>query len=162
MTKHRIADKVFGAVASLVIGRPWLVIGVYGFLTIVSCLVSSWRLALRTDQNDLMSSDLPFNERYQKFLADFGDLEFLYVVIRVNGDPDRAMLVADAVAGEMSRLEEHIESVFHRIPLDAFEKTFLRVRVENHHLRDSQSSTATGSVGFSYLRTEPRSAFNAF
>ncbi len=125
MTKHRIADKVFGAVASLVIGRPWLVIGVYGFLTIVSCLVSSWRLALRTDQNDLMSSDLPFNERYQRFLADFGDLEFLYVVIRVNGDPDRAMLVADAVAGEMSRLEEHIESVFHRIPLDAFEKTFL-------------------------------------
>jgi hopanoid biosynthesis associated RND transporter like protein HpnN len=120
MTKHRIAHRVFGAAASAILRWPWLVIATYALLTLGSCLLSSARLEMRTDENELISSDLPYNQRYHKFLNDFGDLEFLYAVIIVHDDPERAMRVADAVAEEVSKLKEHVENVFHRISPDAF------------------------------------------
>jgi len=120
MSTHKISDRVFGAIAALVIRWPWGVVYVYLVLTVAASVLSWLKLESRTDQNDLMSSDLPYNVRYQEFLTRFGDLEYLYAVIVVNGQPEQAMQAADALAAEVSKLTEHVENVFHKVSEDAY------------------------------------------
>lgn len=112
----RISRRVFGAIATAVIRRPWWFVGAYAVLAAASVVYTAARLEMKTDQNDLVSADLPYNQRYLKFLDEFGDLEFLYVVVVVDGDRDRAVRVVEDVASELGQLTEHVERVFHRVP----------------------------------------------
>ncbi len=120
MAHRKISPRVFGALASLIIRHPRWIVGVFLALAVVSSVYAAFRLEMKTDQNDLVSADLAYNRRFLNYLAEFGDLEFLFVVIQVEKDPERAMKVADAVAEELSKLGEHVESYLHRVPVESF------------------------------------------
>lgn len=120
MIRHMLSTRLLGATASMVVRRPFWVIGAYLIGSAAALLLTVTRLELKTDQNDLVSSDLPYNKRYLEFLDDFGDLEFLYVVIQVDGKPELAMKVADAVAEEVSKLEDYVQDVHHRVHPKSF------------------------------------------
>ncbi|MBN1441758.1 MAG: MMPL family transporter [Planctomycetes bacterium] len=118
-----------------VVRFPRSVVLVFAVLSIASIWVTVDRLEFKTDQNDLVSADLEYNRRYLRFLEEFGDLEFIYVVIEVEGDPDRARAVADAVAGELEKLtrpgpqgrEPFVEWYFHRIPPEELKRGLLQL-----------------------------------
>ena len=106
------------SLAALVVLHPRLTIGVYLALAAAS-VPAAMKIDFRTDQNDLVAADLEYNRRYLDFLEEFGDLEFLYVVIEV-GDDERAALAAARDAKErIERLEEHVDWALHRVPAEA-------------------------------------------
>jgi len=109
-------------VAERVVRRPGWVIAVFGVLAAAAIVLAALRLELKFGQNDMVSNDQPYNQRYLRFLEEFGDLEFLYVVVDVpeGTDPHRVAACTDAIAEELGQLSEYLERVVHRVPTDAF------------------------------------------
>ena len=81
----------------LVVGHPvWVVIlGV--LLAVAGGLLAVTRLHLDADTNHLIAEDRPFMEPFLGWLDEFGDLEYLYVVV----DPQADDAAADAVIREL-------------------------------------------------------------
>ncbi len=64
----------------------------------IACALWSWQsLRLDADTNSLIGDNQPFMQQYRKFNREFGDLEFLMVVIDPKGDE----LAADSVVKEL-------------------------------------------------------------
>lgn len=120
MSEHKLSGWILRGNAALVTRWPGRVVAAFAILLAASLFVTATRLEFKMDQNDLVSADLPYNRRYLDFIKDFGDLEFLYVVIAVDGKPERAIEVAEAVSAEMSGLREHVKDVLHRIHPKSF------------------------------------------
>ena len=104
--------------AALVVLRPRLTIGVYLALAAAAVPVAM-KIDFRTDQNDLVAADLEYNRRYLDFLEEFGDLEFLYVVIEVGDDERAALAAARDTRERVESLEEHVDWALHRVPAEA-------------------------------------------
>jgi hypothetical protein len=117
-------------VGRIVTRRPWWVVGAYVLLAAASVLVSVLHLKLNTRQNDLISADLPYNQRFLAFREEFGNLEFLYVVIEADGRRELAMEVADAVAAELESVGDAIEEVHHHVRLESFADQMLLLEPE--------------------------------
>ena len=111
--------KLLEFLGSCVIRSPRLTIAVYVVLLIASGVGTVCLLHLNANQDDLISPDLEYNRLYREFLERFGDIEFVYVVVQVEDDPERAESIIGALASEMEDLkrEGHIESFLHRVPL---------------------------------------------
>ena len=106
------------SLAALVVLHPRLTIGVY--LTLAAAAVPvAMKIDFRTDQNDLVAADLEYNRRYLDFLEEFGDLEFLYVVIEVGDDERAALAAARDTRERVESLEEHVDWALHRVPAEA-------------------------------------------
>lgn len=82
--------RVFDIVSELATRRPWSVVIVAALLAVGGGLLAWNRLRLDANTDNLIGRDRPFMQRYERFLDEFGDLEFIYVVIDTAGDPQRA------------------------------------------------------------------------
>lgn len=102
-----------------------MIVALFGVLSLASIVLSLAFLEVRTDQNELVSTDQEYHRRYLNFLDEFGDQEFLYVVIDVDDNPERAAAIADDVASEIEALREHVKEVHHRVSPEAFGDQFL-------------------------------------
>lgn len=74
---------------------------------------AAWRwLALDADTNSLIAADRPFMRLYRAFLAEFGDLEYLYAVVDaapdgvLPPDPQRIRIAERAIDEIVARLRE--------------------------------------------------------
>ncbi|MDX9752710.1 MAG: MMPL family transporter [bacterium] len=95
-------NTLFRCIHLLVTRHAWLVVlasflsaslaGFYGVAT----------MEMITDQDRLLSEDLPYHARYMEFLRTFGDLEFLYVVVEGPSKPEMTAF-ADALAERLHR-----------------------------------------------------------
>ena len=110
-------NRLLKSLAAFVVRHPWLIVGVYLALAAASVPIAM-KIEFKTDQNDLVAADLEYNRRYLDFLKEFGDLEFLYVVIEVGDDEWAARAAAREVSERVGRLEEHVEWALHRIPAE--------------------------------------------
>ncbi len=108
---------MLGVTADVLLRHPWKVIAGYTVLAVASVAAAVMLLEFQTNQNALVSNDLEYNRRFLKFREEFGDLEYLYVVIEVR-DLRRAKAIAEAVAEEMQALPEHVSGVFHKVETD--------------------------------------------
>lgn len=61
--------------------RPWLVLGVGAAVAVLSIVYTTQRLQLNANLDDLIAPDRPFMEEYRHFLREFGDLEYIFVVL---------------------------------------------------------------------------------
>lgn len=147
-TRPRFVERVLSAIARGVLHWPGRIIGLYVCLVVVAGVVAAVGLELKTKQNDLVSNDLPYNQRYLRFLNSFGDLEFLYVIILVDGEPELCARVADRVAEEVGKLTEYVQAIHHRLPADAFgNRVLLRPDLPTETLRQlGQELAAAGPV----------------
>jgi len=130
VSKRKFSVRSLELVGRIVTRRPWWVVGVYLLLAGVSGVVSVLHLKLNTRQNDLISADLPYNQRFLAFREEFGNLEFLYVVIEAEGRRELAMKVADAVAAELEKVGDAIEEVHHHVRLESFADKMLLLEPE--------------------------------
>ena len=106
------------SLAALVVLHPRLTIGVYLALAAAAVPIAM-KIDFKTDQNDLVAADLEYNRRYLDFLEEFGDLEFLYVVIEVGDDERAALAAARDTRERVESLEEHVDWALHRVPAEA-------------------------------------------
>jgi uncharacterized protein len=148
MAGHRFSSKVLDVIATAVTRAPLVIVAGFLLLSAACGVHAAFRLQLRTDQNDLVSSDLEYSRRYLEFIHEFGDLEFLYVVVEVEGNPERAIAVTEAVVAEMAQLVKtgEVEGYFHRIPPEAFGDGILLLGSKDD-LREL-SSAVVSSSGF--------------
>jgi predicted RND superfamily exporter protein len=105
MTSHahpRWTDRL----ADLVIGRARLVVA----LSLVSALVAGvygfFRLPLDANTDSLISRDRPWMRLYLDFLHEFGDLEYLYVVVDTKGDRPAGERAVDALLSRLRAMPD--------------------------------------------------------
>lgn len=60
---------------------PWWVLGISTAVAVASIVYTSLRLELNADLDDLIAPDRPFMAEYRRFQREFGDLEFIFVVL---------------------------------------------------------------------------------
>jgi len=95
--------------------RTNLVLGFSVALAVLSGALAATKLRIDSDQDHLISAELPYHQRYLHFLDEFGDLEYLYAVIDGRQDPEQARDFADALAAELRARPEHFSQVHARL-----------------------------------------------
>ena len=109
----------------LVVRHPGSILVFFGILAALSAWVCITELRMKTEQNELVGGDKEYNQRYLEFMRDFGDLEFIYAVIQVGDDPERAVAATESLARELTKLTNLgmssplVASFLHRIPASA-------------------------------------------
>lgn len=77
-----------------------------GVVSAVLCgLYAATSLQLNADTDDLIGADRPYKEKYDAFLNEFGDLEYLYVVVADNGHTPRAEECIEFIGARLSAIE---------------------------------------------------------
>lgn len=77
-----------------------------GVVSAVLCgLYAATSLQLNADTDDLIGADRPYKEKYDAFLSEFGDLEYLYVVVADNGNAPRAEECVEFIGARLSAIE---------------------------------------------------------
>lgn len=93
-----------------------------GIAVISVCLAVAY-LQLDSDQNSLVSPNLPFHKRYLQHLKNFGDQEYFYVVIRTGGTDEgkkEAEQFAERMAQELHRHPKLIQTLYYKISAKDF------------------------------------------
>ncbi|MEZ4600252.1 MAG: MMPL family transporter [Syntrophotaleaceae bacterium] len=114
----RLQNRCLEGIWRLVHGRPRSLVAAALLLTLVATLAAVFFLHLDADQDKLVSAELPFQRRYLENLRNFGDQEFLYVVIEVDGTEqqhDLAKQFADRLAQRLQVHGDLIRSIYYRI-----------------------------------------------
>ncbi len=104
--------------------HPWKIVVTALVLTAVSGVLAITSLSLDADQDNLISEKLEYHKRYKDFLREFGDQEYLYLVVESGGDLARAKKFVKSAADRISRLPD-ISEVTYKIDNPALEKSFL-------------------------------------
>ena len=65
---------------------PWVIVLLAIITAILGGVLAATSLRLDADTNSLIADDRPFMKTYRAFMEEFGDLEYLYVVVDA-GDP---------------------------------------------------------------------------
>ena len=114
---ERFLDRLGG----VIVRHRWGVVVTFVVLVGASLAVSLAWLEIHTDRNALVSTQKDYHQRYMSYLREFGDREYMYVVIKVQ-DLARAQRIADEVATAIASLTDHVEKVHHRIPIDSLSR----------------------------------------
>lgn len=95
----------------LVLDHPWIVIVVGAVSAIILAVYGAATIRLNADTNDLIARDRPFMVKYRQFLEEFGDLEYIHVVVDPGSDQ---VLGREAVDWLTERIKEvpGIEGVY--------------------------------------------------
>ncbi|WP_051261571.1 MMPL family transporter [Desulfovibrio inopinatus] len=111
-------SRLFELVWRPIADRPWWVIGVGLFLALLAIGAAAGFLRLDSNQDHLVSPEIPYQRRYLNALENFGDQEYLFVVIQTGKNPkgmEQAKQFADHLAGLLSRRPDIISEVRYRV-----------------------------------------------
>jgi hypothetical protein len=101
--------------------RPGVILLVSFLLAVLSAGYAFLHLRMNGNQDHLVSPEVPFQKTYLEHLENFGDQEFLYVVIETGSTEtgrERAILFAEKLADDLRRFPDLIEAVHYRISMD--------------------------------------------
>ncbi len=113
-----VKNGLLGKLSRLVSVSPGLVIGCGLVLALLSALYAFLFLRLNTDQNRLVSSRVPFFKTYLEHVRNFGDQEYLFIVIRSRNTPEgkeRAIAFAEKMAQRLRKHPHLIQAIYYRI-----------------------------------------------
>jgi hopanoid biosynthesis associated RND transporter like protein HpnN len=114
----QIQEGLLNSLWRLVSGHSGAVIGVGLALAILSAAASFFFLDLNSDQDKLVSPNTPFHKRYLAHLHNFGDQEYLYVVIQTRGTEEgkkRAIAFAEDLNRRLCQHPDLIHAIYFRI-----------------------------------------------
>ncbi len=112
-----LQNRLLAGLWHLISRAPRSVVWCAVFLAAASTLVSVLFLRLDSDQDKLVSRDLPYQQRYLEVLRNFGDQEYLYVVIQAGAEEQgrtRARAFADALATRLKAAPDQIQEIHYR------------------------------------------------
>jgi predicted RND superfamily exporter protein len=73
--------RIFEKIATIVTVHFWKVVAIAVALTVLSGAYAAVTLKLNANLDELVSEKLDYHKRYLDFLEEFGDEEYLYVVV---------------------------------------------------------------------------------
>lgn len=114
----RLQDAALEWTWRMVSRRPLALIVAGTVLALVSAAASSQWLRLNADQDALVSQDLPYQKTYLEHIRNFGDQEYLFLVIRTGGTEEgrsRAAFFSDRVAARLAARPDLIQAVYFRM-----------------------------------------------
>ncbi len=87
-------------------------------LALICALTAAFFLHLNSNQDSLVSPSVPFQKRYLDHLENFGDQEYLFMVIQTGGTEEgkkRATEFAESLSTRLARHPDLIQAVYYRI-----------------------------------------------
>lgn len=138
-------DAFFKMISKLCARHPWKVIALALVLTIVSSFYAAFTIKLNANLDDLVSEDLDYHKRYLDFLEEFGDEEYLYVVVDATDDMTKAKQFVVSVAEKLKELDG-LKQVIWKIDNPALEKNFL-LYMSEQELNSLKGMLGSGPFG---------------
>lgn len=105
-TGARMRTAFLSAVANLSCRYPKSMLAASLILTFFCTLHSQLSLRLNSNPDELVSEERPHHIAYQQFLREFGDLEYMYVVVADSGDDARTRACVDALTARLQGIAE--------------------------------------------------------
>jgi predicted RND superfamily exporter protein len=90
---ERAADRI----ATIIVNHPWRVLLVAALMATTAAWYAASNLVLDADTNHLIGADRPFMIQFNEWLEEFGDLEYLYVVV----DPGEDLAAGDSAVRDL-------------------------------------------------------------
>jgi predicted RND superfamily exporter protein len=90
---ERAADRI----ATIIVNHPWRVLLVAALMATTAAWYAASNLVLDADTNHLIGADRPFMIQFNEWLEEFGDLEYLYVVV----DPGEDLTAGDSAVRDL-------------------------------------------------------------
>ena len=118
---HKLQRALLHRVWRLVAARPGVILLVSFLVALLSAGHAFLHLRMNGNQDHLVSPEVPFQKTYLEHLENFGDQEFLYIVIETGSTETgraRAILFAERLAEELQRFPEGIQAVHYRISME--------------------------------------------
>ncbi len=116
--------KFLNSIAKIVIKYPLWVLGIAAALTVGSIILSTAKLQMNTDQDDLVSEKLEYHKHYKDYIREFGDQEYMYAVVETGNDLPKAKQFVKALAKKLETLQD-IKEVTYQVSNPKLEKSFL-------------------------------------
>lgn len=104
-------ERLLEALAGLVLRRHGAVLAVSLALAVAGGVAAGLFLGIDSNQDKLVSSELDYQRRFLDYLEEFGDQDYLYVVVDKGQDPSRARAFAEELGAELRQAPEHFERV---------------------------------------------------
>ncbi len=128
MTLKKLQEKMFEKLWELVAAAPGRLVAAALLLAAISVLGAVLFLHLDSDQDRLVSPDVPFQKRYLEHLQNFGDQEYIYAVIEVDETAEsreQARQFSDALAERLKQRPDLVEAIYYRISATDLGEGFL-------------------------------------
>ena len=155
MADRAFHERLFEGLWRLVARAPRLLIATALLLAAVSALAAVLFLRLDSDQDKLVSPELPFQRRYLDNLQNFGDQEYLYTVIEVDEGPEGRALAqdfAEDLAERLRRRPELISAIYYRITTEDLGQELLYYAPLQEAERLAASARLLGPMADNWLR----------
>ncbi|MCA9321303.1 MAG: MMPL family transporter [Planctomycetes bacterium] len=107
-------DRLLEFLARAAVDRPRSILAIALITAILGAGLAALRLRVNANTDDLISPDRPYMQDYRAFLAEFGDLEGLYVVVVDRGQAQETAALVDELA-ERLRAQPELSEIHHRI-----------------------------------------------
>lgn len=85
---HRLRDAWLGRWGRFVASHPWLTLAACLALSAAGILLTVWRLEIRTERSELVSTELPWNKRYANYKVNYP--RWNDVIVCIDGEPGNA------------------------------------------------------------------------
>ena len=118
---RRIRDGLLEKWVDLILRRSKGVIGFCGVLGLICGVYALIELDIVTNQDEIVSKNQDYYKNYRRFLKEFGDVEYIYVVIE--GGKRRGMEFVDRLE-ERLEFEGGVEEVISKVDMDWRELMF--------------------------------------
>lgn len=116
--------KLFTFLGRLSSQRSRLVVIIAVIVTLVAGIYAANTITLNADLDRLVSEDLDYHKRYLDFLDEFGDMEYLYVVVEIDDDLARAKKFVTELAPRFEKISD-IKEIIYKIDNPAMEQGFM-------------------------------------
>jgi hypothetical protein len=114
--KPGLIERLLTALIGTVIRRPRMVLTVAGLLCAISVWAFCTGLAFRTERNDLINADKPYQQRWREYLAEFGNDEDMVLVVQGEDKP-RMKAALDALAERIRQHPDMFDRLFYKVDL---------------------------------------------
>ncbi|MFM7148312.1 MAG: MMPL family transporter, partial [Gemmataceae bacterium] len=115
-TPTQVVRRYLIALVEQVCRRPWLVVTVAVGLAIASLLAAFTHLHYQTSRDDLVSGRKEYKQRWDRYVAEFGEDDDIVVVVQ-GEDRERMKQAVDAVAGRLASHPLLFDRLFHKVDL---------------------------------------------
>jgi hopanoid biosynthesis associated RND transporter like protein HpnN len=99
-----LRSSILESCARLTLKRPITLLSIALLTAVTGALLAATLLDVDADTNSLISDDRPFMKTYRAFMEDFGDLEYIYIVVDA-GEPADHSAAESAVIQLLKRLQ---------------------------------------------------------
>lgn len=115
---------MFNFISKIIVSHPRKIVVISLILAVICAYLAATKIYIDADQDNLVSDKLAYHKRYKDFLKEFGDQEYLYVVVETKDNPTLAKLFLYRLSERLKDKEE-LKKFIYKIDNPLLEKSFL-------------------------------------